>query len=169
MRAPTTTATAAAPVELDLDARLVEVGLVMDARLALANLSFEVDTAHIPSADPIPEVTAPLPLTPTLAPNPCSTPIAGLLHQARLRIESDGWCRDAIFDEQGAICPIRAIRLEASTRGAADDACAFLLDVIQREFPSAETIPSWNAAQTSALPVLLCFDRAAQIAQTRGL
>ncbi|MFE4818599.1 hypothetical protein ACFRFU_19630 [Streptomyces sp. NPDC056704] len=168
MIAPTAVATAAAPVELDLDARLAMVGAVMDGRLALANIAFEVDTAHIPAAEPIPDVTAPLPLTPTLAPSPYSTPIAGLLHRARNRIVVDGWCRDALYDDQGAICPIRAIRLEAASRYEADDACVLLLESIQRTF-QAETIPSWNAQQTSVGTVLIAFDRAADLAHARNL
>lgn len=161
--------TADTPTRLDLDARMALVGALMGARLDQAAVAFEVNTAHIPGADPIPDITAPLPLTPTAAPNPYSTPIAGTLHRARQRIVQDGWCRDNLFDESGAICPIRAIRLEAASRGDADDACALLLDVIQAAFPTAETIPSWNAAQTSATPVLLAFDRATQHAHNRSL
>jgi len=164
----TATATRVAPVALDLEARMALTLAEMDGRCRTAVLAVDVNSAHIPVETP--EITAPLPLTPTLAPSPYNTPIAGLLHRARLRIVADGWCRDAIFDEAGAVCPIRAIRLEAQgDRHLADDACVFLLDAIQRDFPGAETIPSWNAGQTSAAPVLLQFDRAAQLAVTRGL
>ncbi|MGW1950261.1 DUF6197 family protein [Streptomyces sp. NPDC001940] len=156
----------AAPAELDLESQLVLTAAIMDVRLASAAVEFEVNTAHIPVEDPV-EVAAPLPLTPTLTPAPYSTPIAATLHRARQRIEQDGWCRDALYDEAGAICPIRAIRLEAANRHLADDACVLLLEAIQRDFQWAETIPSWNAAQTSAAPVLLCFDRAAHLANTR--
>ncbi|MFE4671097.1 hypothetical protein [Streptomyces sp. NPDC056723] len=156
----------AVPTELDLESQLVLTAAIMDARLASAALKFEVNTAHIPVED-LAEVVAPLPLTPTLAPAPYSTPIADLLHRARQRIEQDGWCRDALYDEEGGICPIRAIRLEAANRGLADDACVLLLEAIQRDFHWAETIPSWNAQQTGAAPVLICFDRAAQLAHTR--
>lgn len=158
---PPTTVT---PVELDLDARMAFTLLVMDERCTLAALAVDACIA----VDPLPEFTAPLPLTPTLAPSPYSTPIAGLLHRARNRIAADGWCRDALHDDQGAICPIRAIRLEAASRNEADDACVVLLDSIQRDF-QAETIPSWNAQQTSPAPVLLAFDRAAQLAHARSL
>lgn len=158
---------AVAPVELDLDARMAFKLAEMDERCRLAILAVDINSAHIVIEAP-PEITAPLPLTPTLAPSPYSTPIAGLLHQARQRLEQDGWCRDALYDEQGAICPIRAIRLEAATRRDADDACVLLLESIQRTF-QAETIPSWSAAQTSPVPVLLAFDRAAQLARARAL
>ncbi|HEY9375235.1 DUF6197 family protein [Streptomyces sp.] len=165
----TTTLTAASPPTLDLEARFALIDATMTLRLEQAALAFAVNTAHLPGADPIPDITAPLPLTPTAAPNPYNTPIAGALHRARQRIEQDGWCRDAVFDEQGAICPIRAIRLEAATRHQADDACVLLLDAIQRDFADAETIPSWNAAQTSPAPVLLYLDKAAQLAHTRSI
>ncbi|MCX5598414.1 hypothetical protein OOK29_09715 [Streptomyces phaeochromogenes] len=155
-----------APVELDLEARLAIVDAIMAARIDRAGLAFDINTAYISAAPPV-EIAAPLPLTPTAAPDPYTTPIAGTLQRARGRIMQDGWCRDAIFDEAGAICPIRAIRLEAASRGQADDACVFLLDVIRAELPSVETIPSWNSDQTSAAPVLRYLDRAADLAHAR--
>lgn len=159
---------AAVDTRLDLDARLALRGALMDERLAEAAVAFEVNTAHIPAADPIPKITTPLPLIPTAAPRPYDTPLANLLHRARLRIQTDGWCRDAIRDEQGARCPIGAIRIEATSRDQADNACILLLDVIQSDFTDA-TIPSWNAAQTSATPVLHYLDRAAELAHNRNL
>lgn len=169
MTTPTLIAASPRPApELDLEARLLLLGAVMDERLAEAAVAFEVNTAHIPAADPIPEITAPLRLTPTAVPFPYNTPLASLLHRARVRIETDGWCRDAIRDEQGARCPIGAIRIEAANRDQADDACVLLLDVIQRDFADA-TIPSWNAAQPSATPVLRYLDRAAQHAHNHNL
>lgn len=166
----TPTLIAASPPELDLDARLALRGALMDERLDEAAVAFEVNTAHIASADPVPEIAEVVPLTPTAAPSPYATPIAGLLHRARIRMEADGWCRDNLFDGSGAVCPIRAIRLEAAgNRRLADDACILLLDVIQAAFPTAETIPSWNAEQTSPAPVLLQLGRAAELAHTRGI
>ena len=164
--APTETITAT-PVELDLDARLAEVGAIMDGRLALANIAFEVDTAHIPAAEPIPEVTAPLPLTPTLAPCPYSTPIAVALHRARLRLDQDGWCTGGLRDEQGAACLIGVIRTEAGSRGEADDACALLLEVIRRDFTHVDTVPSWNDAQRDPRLPAVYLDRAAVLAHAR--
>ncbi|MFF0588452.1 hypothetical protein ACFYWD_21045 [Streptomyces sp. NPDC003781] len=157
---------AVSPV-LDLDARLALVDAAMTVRLDQAAVAFEVNTAHLPGADPIPHIVeAPLP-APAAAPSPYRTPLADLLYRARLRIETDGWCRDAVFDEAGAVCPIRAIRLEArGDRDLAHDACVALLDAIQGEFAHAETIPSWNAQQTSVGPVLAAFDRATHHAHT---
>jgi hypothetical protein len=154
----------ATPVEPDLDARMALTLAEMDGRCTTAVMAVDVNSAHI--ATEVPEIAAPLPLTPTLAPSPYSTPLAGLLHRARNRIVVDGWCRDALHDDQGAICPIRAIRLEATSRHEADDACVLLLESIQRDF-QAETIPSWNATQTSPAPVLLAFDRATELAHAR--
>ncbi|QQM45173.1 DUF6197 family protein [Streptomyces liliifuscus] len=157
-----------APVELDLEARLAIVDAIMAARIDRAGLAFDINTAYIPGAE-MPEITAPLPLTPTAAPDPYATPIAGILHRARNRIMQGGWCRDAIYDEGGATCPIRAIRLEAASRGQADDACVLLLDVIRAELPHVETIPSWNADQASVAPVLRYLERAADRAHRRGI
>lgn len=159
----------AAPPALDLDARLAAVEAAMTVRLDEAAVAFEVNTAHLPGADPIPHIAeVPLP-APAATPSPYRTPLADLLHRARLRIETAGWCRDAVFDESGAVCPIQAIRLEArGDRDLAHDACVTLLDAIQDQFADAETIPSWNRQQTSPGPVLAAFDRATRNAHTRN-
>lgn len=169
MIAPAIGTRAVAPVELDLDARLAEVGAIMDGRLALANVAFEVDTAHIPAADPIPDVAAPLPLTPTLAPCPYSTPIAATLHRARLRLETGGWCTGQLRDEQGAACLIGVIRSEAGSRAEADDSCVLLLEAIRRDFPNAESVPSWNDARNDPRLPARYLERAAELAHARSL
>ena len=167
----TPTLIAASPPELDLDARLALRLTDMTARLDQAAVAFEVNTAHIAGADPVPVITEVVPLTPVLAPAACpyNTPIAATLWRARIRIETDGWSTEAAVDEQGARCPIGAIRAEAADRHTADDACTLLLDVIQAAFPTAETIPSWNAEQTSPAPVLLQLGRAADLAHNQGI
>lgn len=158
--------TVAAPVELDLDARMALAAAVMAERCTLAVLAVDINTAHI-AVDAPPEITAPLPLTPTLAPNPYSTPIAGLLHRARNRLETGGWCTGALRGEDGARCLIGALRIEASSRGEADDACVLLLEVIQRDFPGTETVPSWNDAQRDPRVPARYLDRAAAFAHAR--
>ncbi|MFF8589980.1 hypothetical protein ACF061_00830 [Streptomyces sp. NPDC015220] len=158
----------AAPV-LDLDARLALVGAVMDERITLAHLAVDVNTAHLPAADPLPEITAPPHLVPQPTPCPYTTPLATVLHQAQTRLQQNGWLRGQLRDEQGAACAIGHIRAVAANRGQADDACAVLLEAIRRGFPDAETIPSWQDAQTSPAPVILAFDRAAELAHTRNL
>jgi hypothetical protein len=165
--APTTTETTA-PVELDLDARLALVGALMDERLAHANIAFEVDTAHIPAADPIPAVVASPLIEPAATPCPYGTPLAATLHRARVRLETGGWCTGQLRDEQGAACLIGAIRAEAPARDQADDACAVLLEAIRRDFTDADTIPSWNDRQHSPRPALLYLDRAAALAHSRN-
>jgi hypothetical protein len=156
-------------VDLDLTARLALVDAAMAARLRVTNLAFDVNTAHIPAAEPLPEITTVLPLTPTPTPSPYTTPIAGALHRARNRIATGGWCTGALRDEQGARCPIGAIRIEAASRHQADDACVLLLEAIRRDFPDAETVPSWNDAQASVAPVLLTLGQAAELAHNRNL
>jgi len=146
-----------APKPLTFDDRLTLAPLAVDAR---------INTKPLDLAD-----TIRLPIEPTRHPaaSPYRTRIAALLHRARIRIETDGWCRDALFDESGAVCPIRAIRLEArGDRDLADNACVLLLESIQRHW-QAETIPSWNAQQNNPAPVLLAFDRAAELAHNRNL
>jgi hypothetical protein len=157
-----------APAELDLEARLVLTDAITTARLACAAVEFEVNTAHIPVGD-LAEVTAPLPLTPTLTPAPYSAPLAATLHRAARRLEAAGLCIGALRDEQGAVCSIGAIRIEAVSRAEADDACAVLLEVIQQHFPDVETVPSWNDAQRDPRMPARYLDRAAELAHSRKL
>ncbi|MEU6365746.1 hypothetical protein ABZ876_08315 [Streptomyces sp. NPDC046931] len=161
-----TRAPATRPPDLTLDERLALASLAMDERCTLAVLAVDVNSAHIP-AEPLPEITVPY-LPQTVVPAPYTTPLAALLHRARIRLETDGWTRDALVDEQGQRCPIGAIRVEASSRRQADDACVLLLEAIRRDFAD-ETIPAWNARQTGAAPVLLYLGRAAELGHARGL
>lgn len=164
-------APASPPPVLDLDARLALLDVEMDARLNEAALAFAVNTAHITGADP--GLAAVVPLTPTLTPaaSPYDTPLASLLHRARTHIETHGWLQGGLREDHGTRrCPIGAIRIQAaSNRHQADDACALLLEAIQRDFPDTETVPSWNDRQTSPAPVLLYLDRAAQLAADSGI
>lgn len=169
-------APASPPPILDLDTRLALLNVEMEARLGEAALAFAINTAHIAGADPAPgiaESVPVVPLTPTLAPaaTPYDTPLAALLYRARVHIETHGWLQGGLREDHGTRrCPIGAIRIEAiGRRDDADDACVLLLEAIQADFPTAETVPSWNDAQTSPAPVLLYLDRAAQLAHTRQL
>jgi hypothetical protein len=159
---PTTTPT------LDLDARMALRLAVMHERCALAVLAVDVNSAHITLPE-LPQITAPLPLTPTAAPCPYPTPVAATLHRARLRLDAAGWCTGQLRDEQGAACLIGAIRTEAPSRGAADDACVILLEAIRRDFPTADTVPSWNDNQRDPRLPVRYLDRAAELAHNRGL
>lgn len=152
---------------LDLDTRLALVDALMSVRLDNAGLAHEVRTAHIPAADPLPEITTPI--TPPAGPCPYSTPIAAVLHHARVRLETGGWCTGALRDEDGARCLVGAIQAVAANQGQAQDACSLLLEVIRRDFPDVETVPSWNDAQRGVRLPLLYLDRAAACADARGL
>lgn len=154
-----------ATVVLDFETRLALTDASMAARLDLAAIAFDVNTAHV-TVPPV-EITAPLPLTPTAAPIPYSTPIAATLHKARIRLETGGWCTGALRDEQGARCLIGAIRTEADSRHQADDACVLLLEAIRRDFPTAETVPSWNDAQSDPRLPARYLDSAAALAHAR--
>ncbi|MGV9352304.1 DUF6197 family protein [Streptomyces misionensis] len=148
------------PPALTLDDRLALTSLAMDDRLNAAGLAVAINTARFDT-----QVATPPRTTET---NPYATPIAALLHRARARILTDGWCRTELYDETGAVCPIRAIRLAAASRSQADDAAFLLLEAIRRHW-QADTIPSWNAQQASVAPVLLAFGRAAELARARNL
>jgi hypothetical protein len=156
----------AAPSELDLDARLALRLAEMDARCTLAVLAIDVNSAHIPAAEPLPEITVPPLIVPAPAPCPYNTPLATVLHRAQARLEQNGWLSGQLRDEQGAACAIGHIRAAAANRDQADDACALLLEVIRRDF-QADTIPSWNDSQTSPRPVAVALGRAAELAHAR--
>jgi hypothetical protein len=146
---------------LTFDERLALTALAVDARINTPPLNL-ADVIRLPEA-------APQPLAPTAAPCPYTTPIASLLHRARTRLETSGWCTGALRDDQGARCLIGAIRAEASTGGAADDACVLLLETIRRDFRDVETIPSWNDARRDLRLPLLYLDKAAALAHARTL
>jgi len=169
----TTTLIAASPPAppLDMETRLVLLNVEMDARLVEAAVAFEVNTAHIPGADPVTDLAETIPLTPTLTPAACpyNTPIAATLWRARVRIETDGWLRGARRDEAGARCLDGAVRYEAGSRNEAVDALVLLLEAIRSDFPNADTVPSWNDAQTSPAPVLLYLGKAARLADDRAI
>ncbi|MFB7736194.1 hypothetical protein ACFC08_17775 [Streptomyces sp. NPDC056112] len=168
----TTSAPAASPPQaaphLDLDARMALRLAEMDERCTLAVLAVDVNSAHIPAAEPLPEITAPPHIVPAAAPCPYSTPLAAVLYRAQQRMERDGWTTRQLRDEQGQACCMGAIRAEASSRSQADDACAVLLEAIQRDFRDATTIPSWNDAQRNPRLPLIYLGRAADLANARN-
>jgi hypothetical protein len=153
---------------LDLEARLALRLAEMGERCRLAVLAVDVNSAHIATPEPL-TVTAPLPLTPTAAPCPYPTPIAATLHRARLRLDTAGWCTGQLRDEAGARCLVGVIQAAADSRGQADEACVLLLEAIRRDFPTAETVPSWNDAQRDPRLPGRYLDRAAELAHARRL
>jgi hypothetical protein len=163
-----TRAPATRPAVLGLDDRLALTGLAMDQRLDQAAVAFEVNTAHIP-AEQLPEITIPQPPQ-TAVPAPYTTPLAALLHRARIRLQTDGWTTGALRDEQGSRCALGAIRGEAQgDRGAEADASTVLLEAIRRRFPGADSVPSWNDSQRDSGPVMRLLDEAAALADSRGI
>jgi hypothetical protein len=178
MPAPTLTAAAldqaaahtAPPLaEPERKARAVPPALSFDERLALAALAVDarIDTEPLDLADVI-RGPVEAPTAPTF--QPYRTPMAALLHRAHTRILRDGWCADRLRDEQGAVCLIGAIRAEAGSRSAADDACVLLLDIVRNEFdPSAETIASWNDRQRDGHMPARLLGHAASRADARGI
>lgn len=158
----TATRTRRAPAVLHLDARLALTEATMSARLDQAALAFEVNTAHLPSA----QVEL---LAPAVDAGPAyGTPIAALLQRAHDRIQRDGWTTGQQRNTRGALCLVGAIRAE-DRHGHADRACAHLLAVIQQQLPHIPTVPAWNDQQTSATTVLRTLAHAARTAAANHL
>lgn len=153
-----------APVELDLETRLAARLADMTVRLDEAGIAFEVNTAHLPSVEPLAPILPPQPPAPT----EYTTPIAAVLRRALTLLREVGWCAEH-WDEKGAICLVRAIRTEAGGSSLAGEACAFLLDVIRAEFGPWETVPSWNDAQVGPAIPLRILGQAADQAAARGI
>ncbi len=143
--------------------------LTFDERLALAALAVDarINTEPLDLPDII-RGPVDAPAAPAL--QPYRTPIAALLHRAHTRLLNDGWCTGQLRDEQGAVCMIGTIRAEAGSRREADDACAFLLDIVRDEFdPSAETIASWNDRQRDGHMPARLLGHGASRADARGI
>jgi hypothetical protein len=142
--------------------------LSFEERLALAALAVDARIQnHQVNLDDI--IRAPGHINPPPTPCPYTTPVAVTLHNARIRLETAGWCAGALRDQDGARCLIGAIQAAAPTGGVADDACRVLLDAIQRDFPGAESIPAWNDSRHGPRQPLLYLDRAATLAHARSL
>ncbi|MET8100824.1 hypothetical protein ABZV29_30915 [Streptomyces sp. NPDC005236] len=160
-----------------LDARLEAVKGEMDARLALAAVAYEVNTAHI-GTPPVdwtrigapPAPTAPVPTAPP-GPAPRVTPIAALLHRASLRLRTDGWCAGGLTDEDGHLCSQGAIRMESSgDRHLEAQAMTVLLEAIRRRFgPDVESVPSFNDAWGNGREPTRMLEQAAVLADARGI
>jgi hypothetical protein len=163
---PTLTLAPAPPAVLDLDARLALADAAMTLRLDQAAVAFEVNTVHLPAADPVTSAPILPPAQPAAA--PYTTPIAAVLQGALARLRTVGWCAEH-YDEQGAVCLVRAIRTEAGGGTLGGQACAFLLDVIRAEFGPWETVPSWNDAQVGPAVPLRILGQAAEQAAAHGI
>lgn len=167
----TTTSTTAveAGLALDLEARMALVNIEMTARLDLAALTFEVNTAHASTTADLADVVRGPVATPLLPLTPYPTPVAALLQRAARRLEQGGWCRGMDTDGDGATCDRGAIRAEAESAAQEAAAMDVLLEAIRRRFPGAATVPSWNDDnRDSRLPVRLMW-QAAELANTRNI
>ncbi|WRZ95398.1 hypothetical protein OHB54_44100 [Streptomyces sp. NBC_01007] len=156
-----------------LEARMAAVKDDMDARLALAAVAYEVNTAHIDTA-PVDwsRIAAPMaPTAPLPAPGPYATPIAALLHRASLRLQEGGWCAGALIDEDGSLCSQGAIRMESGgDRSLEAQALEVLLDAIRRRFgPHVESVPSFNDAWANGREPTRMMEQACVLADARGL
>ncbi|MFE2823482.1 hypothetical protein [Streptomyces sp. NPDC059271] len=169
---PTTTAPAVAP-PLSLEERLALVDAAMTARLDEAAVAYEVNTAHIDTqpVDLADVVTGPIDTGPSAGPDLYPTPVAAVLQRAHQRLVSDGWCTDALVDADGARCMLGAIRIEAGgDRRLEGGAATVLLDAIRRQFGDhVDSVPSFNDAHGTARVPLRMIDRAAGLADARGL
>ncbi|MFF5859895.1 hypothetical protein ACFY8B_30480 [Streptomyces sp. NPDC012751] len=163
----------APPAELTLDERLTLTNAVMTARLDEAAVAYEVNTAHIDlePVDLADVITGPVDTGPDPLPEPYPTPVAALLQRAHHRLLTGGWCAGALLDEDGAHCMLGAIRIEASgDRGLEAAAASVLLEAIRRQFGnSVDTVPSFNDAHASGRVPVRMVDRAAGLADARGL
>ncbi|MFF6794301.1 hypothetical protein ACFY9C_35125 [Streptomyces filamentosus] len=157
--------------ELTLEARLAATAAEMTLRLEHAALVHAVNTAHLPTPTTSPGDT--VPLTPTLqpAPTPYPTPVAALLQRAHHRLLTGGWCTGTRTTPSGALCLYGAIRAEAAgdhhleTRGL-----EVLMDAIRREFGDlVDSVPAFNDAFATSKVPLRTLDRAALLADARGL
>ncbi|MEU4085874.1 DUF6197 family protein [Streptomyces aureus] len=160
-----------------LDARLAAVKDEMDARLALAAVAYEVNTAHIetPPVDwtriGAPPAPAALPLTTLPGPDADTTPVAALLHRASLRLRTDGWCAGTLTDEYGSLCSQGAIRKEsAGDRDLEAQAMTVLLEAIRRRFgPHVESVPSFNDSWGTGREPTRMLEQASVLADSRGI
>ncbi|MFJ1647985.1 hypothetical protein [Streptomyces sp. NPDC088258] len=163
VHAPTSQPTAAP--ELDLDTRLALADAAMNVRLDHAQLTFAVNTAHLPDT-PVKQLA---PRTaPPYGPAPVAGALASIFLDALRIIDTRGWTRSTLRDNNGAVCAYGALRAAATSRHQADDACVLLLDVIQQRY-QADTVPSWNDGQTSVEPIRWALATAHNHAATRGI
>lgn len=156
VRLATRTQPAAAPAELDLDARLAAIDAAMTVRLEEAALGWQVNTAHLP-VDTTPVVEH-LPVD--TQPANDTTPVAALLQRARQRILRDGHSRDAAHNGTGGMCLLEAIHAEARTH--ADEGEARIL--LRRALGGGDPIPEQNRRLTSTRQAANVLGAAAALA-----
>ena len=132
------TARAAGTQPIDFETRLMATGILMDVVLT------GTEDAHQAAADARAEAERYL-ADCTGVQGPQSPPNA-VLRRAGDIIRSRGWTQGTWADEDGAVCPRRAVSLAAGYDTAAEaDALAVLLSRIRDEFgDSSSSVAGWN-------------------------
>jgi hypothetical protein len=98
------------------------------------------------------------------------TPVAALLQRAHHRLITEGWCSGALVNEQGARCLYGAIHAAArGDQSLESRGLEVLMDAIRRKFGDADSVPSFNDAWNSGRIPMRMLDRAADLADARGL
>ncbi|MEV7657927.1 hypothetical protein AB0O39_27635 [Streptomyces anulatus] len=170
-QAAPTTPPPAPPTALSIEERMVFVNAAMSVRLDEAKVAYEVNTAHIPIEPVDLGDVLTIPLTPALQPpTPYPTPVAALLQRAHHRLLAGGWCTGARVDAEGARCLYGAIHAEArGDQSLESRGLGVLMDAIRREFTDVDSVPSFNDSFTSGRIPIRMLDRAAGLADARGL
>ncbi|MEU5077380.1 hypothetical protein AB0G76_38390 [Streptomyces asoensis] len=168
---PTSPVPTASDADLGLEARLAAVDALMTLRLEEAAAAHEVRTAHL-AVDPVDlaeVITVPIaPARQPAAPAAYRTPAAALLERAHHHMRTAGWCAGALTDDDGSVCLLGALHVEAGgDQDLVVDASAILLDAIRRRFHD-ESVPAFNDRQRSgAVPERMLLE-AARLADARG-
>lgn len=169
---PQAHARAAPAAELTFEERLSLTNAAMSVRLDEAAVAYEVNASHIETEPVALADVVSVPLTPTLPPPPAPypTPVAALLQRAHHRLLTGGWCSGALLDAEGARCLYGAIHTEARGDHALESrALEILMDQIRRQFGDSDSVPAFNDAFSDRRIPLRTLDRAASLADARGL
>ncbi|MFF9690533.1 hypothetical protein [Streptomyces sp. NPDC014623] len=149
------------------------VNTAMSVRLEEAAVAYEVNTAHIDTEPVDLADLLTLPLTPTLQPppTPYPTPVAALLQRAHHRLLTGGWCKNAMVDEDGALCLFGAVRAEAHRDlGLEMSAISVLLEAIRSRFGDGfESVPAFNDSCSDRQTPIRILGQAADLAHARDL
>ncbi|MFJ9420715.1 hypothetical protein [Streptomyces sp. NPDC101249] len=167
MTTTTLAPTTRSPV-LDLDARLALRDADMTARLDLAAVAFEVNTAHLPGADPIAHPNTGPHAIPAPEACPHHTPIAATLWHARRIILRDGWHAGHQHGPTGQHCLYGAIRQATPHYSQQMAALNVLLAAIRADYPDADSVPSWNDHRGTAALADRYLGRATTLAANRN-
>lgn len=145
-----------------LEQRMALSGPAMDERLNAAGVEASIRAA----GHGIPEILVdPLPATPA----GYRTPVAALFQRAHQLMAARGWCQRWLTDADGAVCLLGAIRAAGGSSGDQKRAEDLLLQLVQAEFPDAQTVSGWNDRQRDGRAPLHMLDAAARHADQRDI